>query len=347
MKKQQKSGSKLFIKNIPQELSKEEIRAFFEPLIAGPFKIEKGRNKGEKSMKHAFLIVESGQDYQQLINREFRIKSKCVTIRPYLSPEERNLVNKDISARRVYLASTKNGISNKEIKEVLGAFFGEVESCFSLRDQQKKLLQASVTFRKRESATKSLYSDSFIHQEHTYWIQKNKKISVSDSKSGKNIQTKKLKTNPTPKKLVRKAPTKQAKSNNNASVYKRGLDVYWTEKGNRGEGKNSRNLRNAQKSNFLSSTELLGPNHLPIDQKPFMRLHGKSFDSEKHFLTKMSDLKRDLDHIDHPDFLQFNRQKKRRGEPHQISIATKKRKGVEEFNSGTSRINNKKLSQFN
>ena len=178
--KAQQPEYKLFIKNIPQEISVEEIRAYLRPLLSDQFFVEKGKNKGEKSMKHALLVVSSSNDFLKLIDREFKIKSKIVSIRPYLSAEERIQVNKDISSRRIYLTSSKSDISNQEIKAILLKLFGPVESCFSLRDQKRKLVQATVTFRQKDAAQLSLNVGSFIEDAITFTVNKRKNSQISD-----------------------------------------------------------------------------------------------------------------------------------------------------------------------
>ena len=67
---------------------------------------------------------------------------------------------------------------------------------------------------------------------------------------------------------------------------------------------------NDNQSHLMCREEIVMPNHLPIDQQDINkeRLRKGSFISQVHELKKLSDMKRDLDHIDHPDFLKFNRQ---------------------------------------
>ena len=167
------SSVKLYIGDIPADLSEEDLRSYFTTVDdSAKFSlIRKQLSSRLNSKGFGFLFVSSKPSAQRLLDTEHYVRGFKLRCEESLTSEVLVLEKDSLRNRRVFIRNIKRGTSEDSIREALSSF-GPIESIFIVKAQSTNKARSFgyVTFQSEHTANKWLDKGSVDLEDNKIYI---------------------------------------------------------------------------------------------------------------------------------------------------------------------------------
>lgn len=148
------SSSKIYVGNIPSNLSEQELKTYFTSLSPqSEFTLVKVAKDGSAKGGFGFLVIENQEEKNAILAHQHVISGQLLKCEQYLGNDEPAGVKNSLRRRRLFIRNLKKCISDEDLFQFFQTY-GELESAYSVKAHasQKARSFGYVTFKSEEPA---------------------------------------------------------------------------------------------------------------------------------------------------------------------------------------------------